>query len=509
MCGYNGYGEVSGGGGVKLKNIKTIIFILLFILSIIQNTSAKGDEYDIKPDILAHKSYLYIFDTKEEDSLTKIIDRTGRYSIKALISPKTTKVKEKYIYPLDLNIPKSTTSIKVNTVRDGISVSIKPGSESKKVVFPPIKSLDINTYIYPYFYLNYNSPAKIDISLYFYVDVNNDKEIDFLAYYGNKPDESISGGLKSYPMSYYMKHDDKGREKSISTNLYNELRIHRPDRVSFILRKFLMVIKGSNLGKELIIKDVGLYNEESLDKSVILQEYNREKQNKEGDLYSFMEEKGKLAALLNSPLFELNNKKYYLNQLKRNTINEILREKSEVDFSTLELKKGEEVKLNSFENEYVNLETLFLSENISQKREEPVIEFKRVNPTRYVVDVKASDSFWISLCENYHTGWRAYVAKDIDVSLGTEKSALLFALNSKGKLIRLSEHRRVNAYANGWFVPVKELFKKEAPYNFKIIMEFYPQRLYESGLIISSIFFIIMLIWVIIHFVKKGIRKRK
>lgn len=42
---------------------------------------------------------------------------------------------------------------------------------------------------------------------------------------------------------------------------------------------------------------------------------------------------------------------------------------------------------------------------------EPEITFKKINPTRYVVDVKAERPFWLVFSESFHTGWKAYGRK--------------------------------------------------------------------------------------------------
>ena len=83
-----------------------------------------------------------------------------------------------------------------------------------------------------------------------------------------------------------------------------------------------------------------------------------------------------------------------------------------------------------------------------------------------------------------------------------------FGIKNKGNLIASKDHQVVNAYANGWFVPVDEVFnKQDKPVEFDIVLEFYPQRLYEAGMIISGIAFVIMIIYLLIYGLKKVVKR--
>ena len=478
-----------------MKN-KKIITIFVFLIGILFVGIAIGASKE-NSELLRSKKFLYIFNINDKRTLSKRIERSGEYEISALISPKTESAKNRYSYPLEMKIEDYSPSLNIS--KDW-------------------QNLEIDTYRYPFFSLSYQSEKPLEINLYFYADFDNDGTSDFMVYYGKEPPETVSSKIKCYPMENFIEHNIESLDKSIEIRLHDELRLKRPDRISFILRKVSMEIMASEEIASYILKNVELYNEEPIDISIVLKKF--EDTRKKGaletnesspatdDLYGFLEETNELNKLLDSPLFELARNKYYISDLDREAINKILTEKTEVEFGRLFLKKDDRVALTPFENNYLILENVFLAEKLDEIITDPLLTFKRVNPTRYIVNVEAENSFWITLSENFHTGWKAYIVNDnANSTLGSEKSALQFALNSSGKLVPLEQHRVVNAFANGWFVPISEIFKGKGPYEFRIIMEFYPQRFYELGLSLSSIFFILMMIWLITYLLKSKVKK--
>jgi hypothetical protein len=114
------------------------------------------------------------------------------------------------------------------------------------------------------------------------------------------------------------------------------------------------------------------------------------------------------------------------------------------------------------------------------------IEFRKVNPTRYVVSGEADRSFWLVFSESFHKDWKAYMKKveteeDGDRSLAKKQefewSALITLLRDSGKREELEEHYLANGYANAWWVPIEEADSQVK--SFEIILEFTPQRLFE------------------------------
>ncbi|MCF6149649.1 MAG: hypothetical protein E3K37_13430 [Candidatus Kuenenia sp.] len=138
-------------------------------------------------------------------------------------------------------------------------------------------------------------------------------------------------------------------------------------------------------------------------------------------------------------------------------------------------------------------------------RHEPEITFKKINPTRYVVNVKGEKPFWLVFSESFHAGWKAYVRQRSEVggrrleSKTEHWSALISAWRDKGRRIELTEHQMVNGYANGWYVPVGQKAEVGGQRSeddggisgdFQIVLEYKPQRLFEIGVLISGITFV-------------------
>jgi hypothetical protein len=111
------------------------------------------------------------------------------------------------------------------------------------------------------------------------------------------------------------------------------------------------------------------------------------------------------------------------------------------------------------------------------------VSFHKVNPTRYNVDVNAWDKFWLVFSESFHPGWKAYIVENPNDQSPNpnrpwyEWSALLTWLKERGRRTELTDHYLVNAYANGWYVPQTG--------QYRIVLEYWPQRLFEIGVIVS------------------------
>lgn len=132
------------------------------------------------------------------------------------------------------------------------------------------------------------------------------------------------------------------------------------------------------------------------------------------------------------------------------------------------------------------------SEQLTVNSQTPKIEFKKINPTRYIVDVKgAKGPFTLVFSESFHDGWKAYVRQwQGDRDKGQEKepwSALWSAWEDRGNRVEIKDHFVVNGYANGWIVPAGQFrVKGKNGEDFEIVLEYKPQRLFEMGLLISG-----------------------
>ena len=95
------------------------------------------------------------------------------------------------------------------------------------------------------------------------------------------------------------------------------------------------------------------------------------------------------------------------------------------------------------------------------------IAYEKINPTKYVVHVNASTSFFLVFSESYHKGWLAYI---------------------DGRQVPSEYHLMANGYANAWFI------NKTGTYE--IILEFWPQNLFYIGSTISIVAIISCVLYV-------------
>lgn len=111
----------------------------------------------------------------------------------------------------------------------------------------------------------------------------------------------------------------------------------------------------------------------------------------------------------------------------------------------------------------------------------PKISFRRLDPTRYVADVKgATGPFTLIFSESFHDGWKAYTRRGL-ATKDEPVTALLGAFADRGNREELKDHFSVNGYANGWGVPAG------AGRDFQVIIEYRSQRLLEAGALISGL----------------------
>jgi len=138
----------------------------------------------------------------------------------------------------------------------------------------------------------------------------------------------------------------------------------------------------------------------------------------------------------------------------------------------------------------------------------PDLEFKRISPTKYRVIANESTPFLLVFSESYNQNWKAYPQpkpkgdlKDANTGAryikGTAQNENLedgyFFETFLKTPVDESEHYAVNGYANAWWIDPKQ----DAGTETEIILEFAPQRLFYTGLAVSSLVFIIFLIYTI------------
>lgn len=123
-----------------------------------------------------------------------------------------------------------------------------------------------------------------------------------------------------------------------------------------------------------------------------------------------------------------------------------------------------------------------------ERKNVPSIISHRVNPTKYIVDVTNSKSpYYLVLSETFNSNWKAYIKQ-------CNTSCTIFD-EWFYKPIPEEQHIIVNGFANGWYILPSDGKGKE---NYRIIIEYWPQRLFYIGCVISLI---IVLIWSFVRLV--------
>lgn len=137
----------------------------------------------------------------------------------------------------------------------------------------------------------------------------------------------------------------------------------------------------------------------------------------------------------------------------------------------------------------------------------PNIIFKRVNPTIYTVDVKdAKEAYLLIFLNEFHSNWKIFLSDKGDqmelkssyfnntVQEGRHKDDFFnnpfetFNL----KQIAKSKHTVVNGYANLWEITPEDVGKKK---SYTLIVEMTGQRVFYVSLIVSSLIFLLFIVW--------------
>jgi len=210
-------------------------------------------------------------------------------------------------------------------------------------------------------------------------------------------------------------------------------------------------------------------------------------------------------------------------------------------FNQIELDKGEysfKLYVGNVLIDAINSGDIVLSaENLAETIQAPQLEYKQINPTKYIVNVhQASQSFPLIFSESFHPGWKIYVQPE----LADEGTGKFVSDNNQGtiqnenlsnghfyetwfkKPIDDNNHLMVNGYANFWWIDVEEVCGRsfdfaqddtfcvknsDGSYDFSVIIEFEPQKYFYLGLGISGITLLSCIGYLGWYFVRS--RKRK
>lgn len=135
----------------------------------------------------------------------------------------------------------------------------------------------------------------------------------------------------------------------------------------------------------------------------------------------------------------------------------------------------------------------------------PDIIFKKINLTRYEISVINADKpYLLVFSESFHRGWKVYIDKyqpvkgnivfsDLNNEIIEKKDPDTFIdknIFNSWTLNPLPENQHVliNGYANSWIINPQDAGNKE---NYQITIEYFPQRLFYLGILISLLTLII------------------
>lgn len=103
----------------------------------------------------------------------------------------------------------------------------------------------------------------------------------------------------------------------------------------------------------------------------------------------------------------------------------------------------------------------------------PGVEYKKINSTKYIVNVdEATGAFLLVFSENYHPWWKAVISK-----------------GEKQEIIPQNKHIKVNGYANGWLI--------DKSGDYQIVLEYKTQKTYQELLYFTSVLIFIAIFYLI------------
>lgn len=130
----------------------------------------------------------------------------------------------------------------------------------------------------------------------------------------------------------------------------------------------------------------------------------------------------------------------------------------------------------------------------------PKITFTQVNPSKYKVHIDgAADPYLLVLSESFHPGWKVYLNDNEntapmqntnsyfngDIVENSDAFRLIdenFNETWNKKSLPEEKHITVNGYANSWLINPGDVGETQ---NYGLIIEYWPQRLFYTGLIIA------------------------
>lgn len=228
-----------------------------------------------------------------------------------------------------------------------------------------------------------------------------------------------------------------------------------------------------------------------------------------------------------SAVLKLDNKEYTLpDDYKKN---EIYSPFYCIEYNRLALNKGNHL-IEVSDNKKLKVHAIVIEPTVNAQmpvtvRRVPTVDFRRVNPTKYIINVNgATEPFILVFNQTFHNKWKLFMhERPVAVNLETEKDpaqklqlALWSTWKDRGNKIEVGDHFVANGYANAWIIPPLQDLRiggqETAPGkenterdHFQMVLEFKPQALYEAGLIVSTV----TLLGCLSYLVYNKVRRRK
>lgn len=147
----------------------------------------------------------------------------------------------------------------------------------------------------------------------------------------------------------------------------------------------------------------------------------------------------------------------------------------------------------------------------------PILEFAEVNPAKYRLRIHyAKSELPLIFSENFNVLWKLYLmdsgdlgknypdqsAKEIQGTIQNDKLSYgnFFETWFRRPIENDKNHLEVNGFANSWIIDPQKLcsenlrkckINSDGTYDFEIVVEFWPQRLYDFSLIASLLIFFV------------------
>lgn len=137
----------------------------------------------------------------------------------------------------------------------------------------------------------------------------------------------------------------------------------------------------------------------------------------------------------------------------------------------------------------------------------PKITFQKINPTKYIINVEdAVDPYFLVFSESFHRGWKAYINGRVDHNgkiVGSYFDGEIKEKEAKSeffdrypfqtwrkKPLADDQHIVMNGYANSWYITPEDA---DGQTNYQIVIEYWSQRLFYIGVLVTLATIIITL----------------